>query len=117
MWSYGEVRLTPRSWTLRVLSPGGGVRLAEDTDRYLNIAPFSGYQQELLLSGRVHPHQPLERHTFYFVTEGEEAYGLVSLEPHLVKSDPDSVPEIILSYKVNLEGRRDLQVKGWQWRR
>ncbi len=98
------------NWTLSLKVPDGG--LVEADGLYMNIAPESGYQQELQFSGTQQDYEKnrnsiQQMRSYYIHSRGK--YGRLEMEIR-----PYSKPKgsgIRIKHVLNLDGGRNLEVK------
>jgi hypothetical protein len=99
-----------QDWEVTISVVDGGIQLTDDY--YLNLAPEMGYSQSLTIEQRKdsQDYQPeLLGKRFYFTAKSGQVYGSLyaTIEPHL---KPEQC-RVVLSYKINENGSRNLAIK------
>ena len=99
-----------QEWRVTLKPIDGGIQSADDI--YMNIAPVSGYQDSISVEQKLssNNYQRSVGNSRYFITAHQGKYygGLrVRYRPHFRKEQCS----ISISYKVNMDGTRNLAVK------
>ena len=105
-------------WSYTLTPVGGGIQKVDDT--YLNNAPETGYSPSITVERlknspkRQHSFR-LDNQRFYFtsVNANQKYYGSLIIDiDHSVSKRRKNTCHIIISFKINLEGGRNLAVDG-----
>jgi hypothetical protein len=106
MTEYGDWQ----DWSVNISVVGGGIQATDDY--YLNLAPETGYSPSLTIeqqkaSGDYQSRMLGKR--FYFTAKNGQIYGSLyaTIEPHM----KPELCRVILWYKINANGSRNLAIK------
>jgi hypothetical protein len=101
-----------RAWWIELSAVDGGLVPVPEGDIYMNEAPETGYQPMIRFEGRDKVNAKSRRLYYYFKANGGQQYGLIVVKMKYVSS-LNSGQAVGFSYKMNLEGSRNLVVMGW----
>jgi hypothetical protein len=99
-----------QDWAVTITVVDGGVQLTDDY--YLNLAPEAGYSPSLTIEQRKSASDYQSRmlgKRFYFTAKSGQVYGSLyaRIEPHM----KPELCRVLLSYKINFNGSRNLAIK------
>ncbi len=106
-----------KDWKVTITPVDGGIQQTDDI--YQNVAPETGYQPSFVLeqlkSSPDYQHQIINQRYFFYANNGA-SYGslFVRINPHRFRSGVGEC-KIVVSYKINLNGSRNLAVKETQY--
>jgi hypothetical protein len=101
-----------RAWWIELSAVDGGLVPVPEDDIYMNEAPETGYQPMIRFEGRDKVNAKSRRLYYYFKANGGQQYGVIVVKMKYVSS-LNSGQAVGFSYKMNLEGSRNLVVMGW----